>query len=119
MDGNKVLEYLQGMSEEERSICQLDWLISPDRAREYVSYEVDSVLFRTDTDDVNKLRDRLIEYADDIKLSLAATDAFVNMDETVVSNYSDEFDDNFRAHIREMLEEEALDYIERRKKKIN
>lgn len=116
MDGNKVLEYLQGMSEEERSICQLDWLISPDSARELVSYEVYSVLLRMDMDDEEKLRDHLIEYADASKLAGASADAFMFMDETVVSNYSDEFDDNFRAHIREMLEEEAQDYVERRKK---
>lgn len=117
MDGNIALEYLQSMSEEERSICQLAWLISPDSARGYVDYEVDSVLFETDVGDVNKLRDHLIEYADASKLSDASADAFMFMDETVVSNYSDEFDDNFRINIREMLEEEAQAYIERRKKK--
>jgi hypothetical protein len=117
MDGNKALEYLQGMSEEERSICQLDWLITPNRAREYVSYEVDSVLFEIDMDDVNKLRNHLIEYVDDHKVSTATADAFVDMNETVVSNYSDEFDDNFRLNLHMMLKEEAQDYIERKKKK--
>ena len=116
MNGNRALEYLQGMSEEERSICQLDWLITPTRAREYVSYEVDSVLLETDMEDVNNLRDHLIEYADYRKLSRAISDAFVNMDATVRSNYLVEFDNNFRLNLREMLKEEALDYIERRKK---
>ena len=117
MDGQEVFESLSKMTEEERSICQLDWLISQARAREYVAYEVDSVLFETDTDDVNKLRDHLIEYADASKLSDASADAFMFMDETVVSNYSDEFDDNFRLNLHELLKEEAQDYIERRKKK--
>ena len=119
MGGNIVLEYLQGMSEEERSICQLDWLIYPDSAREYVSYEVDSVLLSVDSEDNNnnKLREHLLEYADASKLSDASADAFMFMDETVVSNYSDEFDDNFRLKLRELLKEEAQDYLERRKKK--
>lgn len=117
MDGNKALEYLQSMSEEERSICQLDWLISPARAREYVDYEVDSVLFRSDMDDSEKLRNHLIEYADASKLSDASADAFMFMDEAVVSNYSDEFDNNFRLSLSVLLEEATQDYLERRKKK--
>jgi hypothetical protein len=105
MDGQEVFESLSKMTEEERKLCALDWLVDGARVRDLLEYVVDDMFWKSD--DPDKHKEELLAKLSNDRLALIVSAAFYSMDETVVSNYSDEFYDNLRAHIREILEEEA------------
>lgn len=103
MDGQEVFESLSKMTEEERKLCALDWLVDGARARELLEYVVDDM--SCESDDPDKYKEELLAKVSNDRLALIVSSAFYDMEETVLTNYMSEFYDSFRANAHEALEE--------------
>lgn len=103
MDGQEVFESLSKMTEEERKLCALDWLVDGARVRDLLGYVVDDMA--SEYDDPDKYKEELLAKLSNDRLALIVSAAFYGMEDTVVANYMSEFEEAFRINARGALED--------------
>lgn len=103
MNGQTCLKELSKMSEDDRLLCQLEWVIEPSRVYELLEAAVDDVVIPEEgtSPEIRAFVKNAVSKADLVEVLRAS---FSDMREAVLDNYFEEFEDTLRKKLRETIE---------------